>query len=139
MKDIKEAKLEQTILTICMKNHFQYGHRKGTALLKQKYNYHLNRKTVQKIIQKKRLQCRIVVENLLNRYFQTTKLNEKWVTDITYLPFGTEMLYLSRIMDLYINEIIAYEISNRQNVTPVLKTVEKAIKSQQKAEILHSD
>ncbi|PER88123.1 IS3 family transposase [Bacillus cereus] len=153
-KDIKEAKLEQAILTICMTNHFRYGHRKVTALLKRKYNYHLNRKTVQKIMQKKSLQCRvkrkrrtwingesrIVVENLLNRNFQATKPNEKWVTDITYLPFGTEMLYLSSIMDLYNNEIIAYEISNRQDVTLVLKTVEKAIKSQQKAEIiLHSD
>ncbi|MCU5640379.1 hypothetical protein NST86_31140 [Bacillus sp. FSL L8-0199] len=27
-KDIKEAKLEQAILTICMTNHFRYGHRK---------------------------------------------------------------------------------------------------------------
>ncbi|WP_149217209.1 transposase [Bacillus sp. JAS24-2] len=33
-KDIKEAKLEQVILTICMTNHFRYGHRKVTALLK---------------------------------------------------------------------------------------------------------
>ncbi|WP_141523134.1 MULTISPECIES: DDE-type integrase/transposase/recombinase [Bacillus] len=141
-------------MTICMTNHFRYGHRKVTALLKRKYNYHLNRKTVQKIMQKKSLQCRvkrkrrtwingesrIVVENLLNRNFQATKPNEKWVTDITYLPFGTEMLYLSSIMDLYNNEIIAYEISNRQDVTLVLKTVEKAVKSQKEAEImLHSD
>ncbi|WP_276568559.1 DDE-type integrase/transposase/recombinase [Bacillus thuringiensis] len=82
----------------------------------------------------------MVVENLLNRNFQSTKPNEEWVTDITYLPFGTEMLYLSSIMDLYNNEIIVYEISNRQDVTLVLKTVEKAIKSQQKVEIiLHSD
>ncbi|HDZ1874710.1 TPA: IS3 family transposase, partial [Bacillus anthracis] len=153
-KDVKEAKLEQAILTICMTNHFRYGHRKVTALLKRKYNYHPNRKTVQKIMQKKNLQCRvkrkrrtwingesrIVVENLLNRNFQANKPNEKWVTDITYLPFGTEMLYLLSIMDLYNNEIIAYEISNRQDVTLVLRTVEKAIKLQQKTQIiLHSD
>ncbi|WP_374987943.1 IS3 family transposase [Bacillus sp. IBL03825] len=82
----------------------------------------------------------IVVENLLNGNCQAAKPNEKWVTDITYLPFGTEMLYLSSIMDLYNNEIIAYEINNRQDVTLVLKTVEKAIKSQKKAEIiLHSN
>ncbi|MDA2627283.1 hypothetical protein PDQ36_29460 [Bacillus cereus] len=52
------------------------------------------------------------------------------------MPFGTEMLYLSSIMDLYNNEIIAYEISNRQDVTFVLKTVEKTIKSQQKTEVI---
>ncbi|HDR7714160.1 TPA: IS3 family transposase, partial [Bacillus cereus] len=56
------------------------------------------------------------------------------------MPFGTGMLFLSSIMDLYNNEIIAYEISKRQDVTLVLKTVEKAIKPQQKAQIiLHSD
>ncbi|EOO04749.1 hypothetical protein IAW_06063 [Bacillus cereus str. Schrouff] len=101
--------------------------RKYGTILKRKYNYHLNRKAVQKIMQKKSLQCRvkrerrtwinresrIVVGNLLNRDFQATKPNEKWVTDITYLLFGTEMLYLSSIMDLYNNEIIAYEISDR--------------------------
>ncbi|WP_235847568.1 NAD(P)H-dependent oxidoreductase [Paenibacillus tuaregi] len=27
-------------------------------------------------------------ENLLNREFQATRPHEKWVTDITYLPFG---------------------------------------------------
>ncbi|HDR5277986.1 TPA: IS3 family transposase [Bacillus thuringiensis] len=85
-------------------------------------------------------ESRIVVENLLNRNFQANKPNEKWVTDITYLPFGTAMLYLSSIMDLYNNEIIAYEISNRQDVTLVLNTVEKAIKLKQKTQIiLHSD
>ncbi len=105
-------------------------------------------------MQKKSLQCsvkrkrknwingesRIVVENLLNRKFEATKPNEKWVTDITYLSFGTEMLYLLSIMDLYNNEIITYEISDRQDVTLVLKTVEKAIKLQQKIRIIqHSD
>lgn len=39
-------------------------------------------------------------------------------------------------MDLYNNEIIAYEISNRQGVTIVLKTFEKAMKPQQKTEII---
>lgn len=95
-KDIKEAKLEQTILTIRVTNHFRYGHWKVAALLKRKYNYHLNRN------------------------FQATRPNEN-----TYLPFGTEMLYLSSIMDLYNNEIITYEISNRQDVTLVLKQLRR--------------
>ncbi|MBP3972225.1 IS3 family transposase [Bacillus sp. WL1] len=153
MKDIKEAKLEQAILTICMTNHFRYGHRRVTTLLRRKYNYHLNRKTVQKIMQKKSLQCRakrkrrtwingesrIIVDNLLNRNFQATKQNEKWVTDITYFPFGTKMFYLSSITDLYNKEIIAYEISNRQEGTLVLKTVKEAIKSHQNKILLHSN
>ncbi|EXJ17388.1 hypothetical protein Y693_28565 (plasmid) [Bacillus anthracis str. 95014] len=94
-----------------MTNHFRYGHRKVTALLKRKYNYHPNRKTVQKIMQKKNLQCRvkrkrrtwingesrIVVENLLNRNFQANKPNEKmgyrhyifaiWYRDVVFIKY----------------------------------------------------
>ncbi|RIL20394.1 IS3 family transposase, partial [Staphylococcus gallinarum] len=33
-------------------------------------------------------------------------------TDITYLPFGNSMLYLSSIMDVYNGEIVAYKIDN---------------------------
>ncbi|WP_144477091.1 DDE-type integrase/transposase/recombinase [Bacillus thuringiensis] len=64
-------------------------------------------------------------------------VNEEWVTDITYLPLGREMLYLSSNMDLYNNEIIAYEISNRQDATLFLKTVEKAIKSQKRLKLYY--
>ncbi len=63
-------------------------------------------------MQKRNLQCRvkkkrqnwingeskIIVLNRLNRDFTASQPNEKWVTDITYLTFGTSMLYLSTIM-----------------------------------------
>lgn len=48
----------------------------------------------------------MVVENLLNCQFSAIKPNEKWVIDITYLLYGTTMLYLSTIIDLYNNEIV---------------------------------
>ncbi|HET7578164.1 MAG TPA: IS3 family transposase [Bacillales bacterium] len=148
------SKLEVRIEEICIQNKYRYGHRKITALLRRKHQIKVNRKTVQRIMQKKNLQCRvkqkrktfingeskIVVENRLNQNFSASKPNEKWVTDITYLPFGPKMLYLSSIMDLYNNEIIAYDISDRQDVSLVLKTLEKAANQRQPTEvILHSD
>jgi putative transposase len=43
-------------------------------------------------------------------------------------------------MDLYNNEIIAYQISDRQDVQLVLKTLEMAVKERQpKQVLLHSD
>ena len=36
--------------------------------------------------------------------WSATKPNEKWVTDITYIQYGSVTLYLSTIMDLYNNE-----------------------------------
>lgn len=57
--------------------------------------------------------CR--TEKVLNRKFQATKPLEKLVTDITHLPFGKKMMYLSSIVDLYNGEIIAYKISEKQD------------------------
>ena len=40
---------------------------------------------------------------------------EVLTTDITYLPFGHSMLYLSSIMDIYNGEIVAYKIDDKQD------------------------
>jgi putative transposase len=148
------TELQLLIQQLCKNSYFRYGHRKITALLNRKHNQKVNRKTVQKVMQENNLQCRvkvkrqnfingeskIVVPHLLQRNFKANQPNEKWVTDITYLPFGQSMLYLSTIMDLYNNEIIAYDISDRQDVDLVLKTLEKAVSIKQpKNVILHSD
>jgi transposase InsO family protein len=82
----------------------------------------------------------IIVENILNRNFKANRPNEKWVTDITYLPYGTSMLYVSTIMDLYNNEIIAYTISSVQDTKFVLRTLEEALEKRQPNNVLlHSD
>jgi putative transposase len=80
-------------------------------------------------------ESKIVVSNRLNRDFTASQPNEKWVTDITYLPFSTSMLYLSTIMDLYNNEIITYQISDRQDVHLVLKTLEIAVTERQPKQV----
>ena len=52
----------------------------------------------------------------------------KWVTDITHLIFNGQKLYLSAIKDLYNNEIVACQISRRNDYKLVLNTFKKAIK-----------
>lgn len=59
----------------------------------------------------------------LNRQFQSDRPLTKLVTDITYLPFGQKLLYLSTIMDLYNREIIAYTIGDKQDAAFVLDTL----------------
>ncbi|PFX85637.1 hypothetical protein COL40_20650 [Bacillus toyonensis] len=82
----------------------------------------------------------MISDNHLNRDFQASKPNEKWVTDITYLIFNGQRLYLSAIKDLYNNEIIAYEISRRNDLKLVLDTLKKARKKQNvKGILLHSN
>ncbi|MFM2566423.1 DDE-type integrase/transposase/recombinase [Bacillus sp. GX] len=72
----------------------------------------------------------MILDNHLNRDFQASKPNKKWVTDITYLIFNGQRLYLSIIKDLYNNEIVAYEISRKNDLKRVLDTLKKAIKNE---------
>uniref|UniRef100_UPI0004916504 IS3 family transposase n=1 Tax=Paenibacillus sp. UNC451MF TaxID=1449063 RepID=UPI0004916504 len=48
---------------------------------------------------------------------------QKLVTDITYLPYGGKILYLSSILDLYNGEIVAYSIADKQDTAFVLDTL----------------
>jgi putative transposase len=41
-----------------------------------------------------------VCENILNREFNVTNINEVWVSDITYIPVDRDFNYLTVIMDL---------------------------------------
>jgi transposase InsO family protein len=147
--------LEEAVVFLCQESHFHYGHRKIKALLKRKYGIEVNRKTVQKIMQKYQVQCQIkmkrpkylngesniVVKNILNREFAAVKPNEKWVTDITYLPYGSKMLYLSTIIDLYNNEIVSYKVSERQDVNLVIDTLKDAVEKRKPKEgiLIHTD
>ncbi|WP_369293661.1 DDE-type integrase/transposase/recombinase [Bacillus thuringiensis] len=79
-------------------------------------------------------------ENLLNREFSTTRPNEKWVTHITYLTFNNKHLYLSVILDLYNNEVAAYQMSEYSNLKLVTDTVNKALRKRKVHKtVLHSD
>ncbi len=76
----------------------------------QRYNLHCKVKPKKR---KKTGQPLNVVDNILNRDFSAKRPLEKLVTDITYLPFGSKMQYLSTIIDLYNGEIIAYKIDDK--------------------------
>ncbi|MEI1423711.1 DDE-type integrase/transposase/recombinase, partial [Bacillus cabrialesii] len=74
---------------------------------------------------KKNGQPYAVVDNILDRNFQSDRPLEKLVTDITYLPYGQKQLYLSSILDLYNGEVIAYTIGDKQDTDFVLDTLEQ--------------
>jgi putative transposase len=77
----------------------------------------------------------------LNRNFIASKPNEKWVTDITNIQYGSSTLYLSTIMDLYNNEIVAYKLYNHQQTALVMDTLREALiaRGNPQGVIVHSD
>ncbi|WP_369823593.1 DDE-type integrase/transposase/recombinase [Sporosarcina sp. P7] len=52
--------------------------------------------------------------------------NQKWVTDITYIQYGSTTKYLSTIIDLYNNEIMAYKLYDHQQIPLVIDTLQEA-------------
>ncbi|ANX10669.1 transposase [Fictibacillus arsenicus] len=149
------SKSEKVIISLCEETNYRYGHRKIKNLLKRRYQISLNRNSVQRIMQKHHLQCRvkpkrkwksqgesiIVAPNILNRDFSAARPNQKWVTDITYVQYGSITLYLSTIMDLFNNQIVAHKLYTHQQVPLVADTLKAALESRgnPKGVIIHSD
>ncbi|MCI3985976.1 IS3 family transposase [Bacillus vallismortis] len=149
MKDHPKRHLEKQIGTLCREHKYRYGYRKITAILKK--GMCINHKTVQRIMQKNQWQCRVkvkkrkkngqpyaVVDNILDRNFQSDHPLEKLVTDITYLPYGQKQLYLSSILDVYNGEVIAFTIGDKQDTDFVLDTLDQ-LPNLPESCVLHSD
>ena len=134
-----------------------YGSRRIVEGLKLKYGVIFNRKKVQRIMNKyylkpnyykepktnnnqKRLEEN-VKPNLLKRDFKANKPNKKWCTDITYLIYNKNRVYLSSIIDLYDKKIVAYVISRFNNNKLVIDTLNLALAKRKDVSgcILHSD
>jgi transposase InsO family protein len=81
--------------------------------------------------------------NLLNQDFDTTELNQKWVTDITYVQTKKDgWCYLSTILDLHSRKIIGYSFDKKMETELVVRTLEDAVANRKftpKELILHSD
>ncbi|QXM07487.1 hypothetical protein KVH43_12575 [Crassaminicella indica] len=55
----------------------------------------------------------IIGKNIIKRDFTATCINQKWVTDITYIyTIKDSWCYLASIMDLYTRKIIGYSRIN---------------------------
>lgn len=133
-----------------------YGYRRIEKGLLQKWGLVMNHKKVQRIMKKYNLRPQYtrkvknqsykrieenVKPNLLKRKFNTDEANKIWTTDITYLIYNNKRAYLSTILDLYDRKIVAYKISNKNDINIVLDTLNEAIKNRKdvKGLILHSD
>lgn len=154
-KSQEDQRLKKLILHCHKQYKGIYGYYRVQMWLKRTYNLVVNHKRVYRLMTELNIQAIIrrkrryfggretkktVSTNLLNRNFTAKRPNEKWVTNITYLQFGQQSLFLSVIYDLFNREVIAYHLSDRNDLQLVRKTIEKAVQCH-KAEgvVLHSD
>ncbi|MDU5416981.1 IS3 family transposase [Peptoniphilus harei] len=162
----KDEQVEKKILEI-RKDNPNYGYRRITAMLR-KQGLLINKKKVQKLIQKLKLQVTSfsrksrkyssykgtigkVADNKINRNFKIEKAYTCITTDTTefkYLEkdkngnYQVKKLYLNPYLDMYNGEIISYEISKQPTLEPILKALDKALEvtnSNKEEKIFHSD
>lgn len=53
-----------------------------------------------------------LADNLLNREFEVNKLGNVWVSDITYIRFGSSWLYLTTMIDLADRQVVGWSLSD---------------------------
>jgi len=82
-----------------------------------------------------------VAPNLLEQNFEASKLDEKYVTDITYIWTEEGWLYLATVMDLYSRMLIGWSLSERMIATLVIDALEMALwrRKMPREVIVHSD
>lgn len=132
-------------LTVQVKKVFEENHRipgasKIAANLSTQDNP-VNRKAVAVIMRENGLKSKVVkkykattnshhnlpvAENLLNREFTAKRPNQKWVSDITYIPTDEGWLYLAGILDLCGREIVGWAMDARMTKELVIKCLKQA-------------
>ena len=82
-----------------------------------------------------------VAENLLNREFTAERPNQKWVSDITYVPTDEGWLYVAGIMDLYGREVIGWAMGERMTKELVIDCLYQANtrRNNPRGALVHSD
>lgn len=68
-------------------------------------------------------------ENKLDRDFTAEAPNQKWVTDITYLPVAGSWVYLAVVIDLYSRKVVGWSINDSLETSLVSDALRQAIES----------
>jgi len=149
-----DAELKVLIKAIYDEHEGIYGYRKIRDELTNR-GYKVNHKKVQRLMKIIGIKSLVKIKkyrsykgkvgkkapNILNRNFQASKPNEKWVTDITEIKLFGEKLYFSPMLDLYNGEIITYTIGSRPTYSLVSTMLEQSFERLKASDtlLIHSD
>jgi transposase InsO family protein len=79
--------------------------------------------------------------NILKRDFGAQRPNQKWLTDITYIPTQEGWLYLAAVLDLYARRIVGWSMSDQMTSALTISALQMAIRQRrpQLSLLHHSD
>jgi len=154
-RTLENETLKQNIFKIYTESNRRYGAPKIQKILEQSGCY-ISIKRVQRFMKQLNIHSIVIKkfrpakvnrkvverENLLKQDFSTTKINEKWVGDITYIyTLKDGWCYLASVMDLHTRKIIGHSFSKTIDSSVAIAALDNAYKLQQPAGsvIFHSD
>jgi transposase InsO family protein len=133
------ADLRDKVEAICLEFP-RYGYRRVTKQL-QHDSLQINHKKVLKIMRESDLLCRVKRKRMKTtdsrhrfpRYPNLIKdkvisrLNQVWLSDITYIRIRTGFVYLAAILDAYSRKVIGYAVSEALDTAMTLEALRVAI------------
>ncbi|MDQ9172320.1 IS3 family transposase [Oxalobacteraceae bacterium R-40] len=152
----KYAEVRQAVTEIFENAHRTYGYRRIQAALNRQRVF-ISEKVVRRLMKQgglcaarpKRRKYRSYVgeistapENLINRDFQATAPNEKWLTDISKFQIPAGKVYLSPMIDCFDGMVVSWSISmspDAELVNTMLDAAIATVSENDKKPIVHSD
>lgn len=155
-RDNQNKIIKQHILDLHKKYRGTYGRKRICIYLNKILPFAVNHKRIYRLMKELGIQSVIrkkvykhkykpsnVADNVLNRDFSARKPLEKICMDITYIPISNSsqrFLYMNVAKDLFNGEIIAYDVSSRNDTILVKNTIDKLTKMNLSDNcILHTD
>lgn len=150
---IPESELNLRIMKMIDQKYLErpfYGSRPMTVFLRVS-GEHVNRKRVQRLMRKMDIEAqypkpRTSIGNkehykhpYLLKEVKIERPNQVWGVDITYIPIETGYLYLVAILDLWSRYVLAKGLSNNLETDFCVESLETALRTGMKPEIVNSD
>ena len=152
----RSAEIRQSVQRVFHENHEIYGPAKIALELAQREELESAcRNTVARAMREMGLQSRVFqgftptttqadpskspAANVLDREFTASGPNQKWVSDITYLPTAQGWVYLAVVLDLFSRKVVGWAMSDSLATPLVSEALRKAIESRRpkRGELLH--
>lgn len=152
----KYAAVRRTIADIFESNHRSYGYRRIRASLIRQRIF-LSEKVVRRLMKQENLKAirpkrrgyrsyageiTPAPENIVNRDFNATAPNEKWLTDISEFQIPAGKVYLSPMIDCFDGMVVSWSIGTSPNaelVNTMLDTAVETLAGVDRRPIVHSD
>lgn len=152
----KYLPVRRVMADIFESNHRCYGYRRLAASL-MRYSITLSEKVVRRLMKQEALvvpkpkqrryssylgEISPAPENIINRDFQASAPNEKWLTDITEFHIRAGKVYLSPIIDCFDGMVISWAMGTKPDAglaNTMLDAALETIADSEERPIIHSD